>query len=208
VLDQILKLLHPFMPFITEELWAHMVEHGVKRQNLLALSEWPALSGLADDKIDEEIGWVVRLIGEIRSVRTEMNVPVATKVPLSLPGASPEVRERARRHEETISRLARLESIAFPKAAPKGTAILVVGDTTAAFPLAGVIDMGEEMKRLSREIEKSESDLAKMDAKLSNPQFMAKAKEEAVAETRERKAELEGTIKRLTAAVKRLEAAG
>ncbi len=208
VLDQILKLLHPFMPFITEELWVHMVEHGERRQNLLALSQWPVLSGLADEKIDEEIGWVVRLIGEIRSVRTEMNVPVATKVPLSLPGASPEVRERARRHEETISRLARLESIDFPKAAPKGAAVLVVGDTTAAFPLAGIIDMGEEMKRLSREIDKAESDLSKMDAKLDNPQFMAKAKEEAVIETRERKAELEGTIKQLTAAVKRLEAAG
>jgi len=208
VLDQILKLLHPFMPFITEELWAHMVEHGVKRQNLLALSEWPSLTGLADAAADEEIGWVVRLVSEIRSVRTEMNVPVATKVPLALPGANAALRERARRHEETISRLARLESIAFPKAAPKGAALIVVGDTTAAFPLAGVIDMGEEMKRLSREIDKAKSDLDKMDAKLGNPQFMAKAKEEAVEETRERKAELEGTIKRLAAAVKRLEAAG
>jgi valyl-tRNA synthetase len=207
-LDQILKLLHPFMPFITEELWAHMVEHGVKRQNLLALSEWPQLSGLADEAADEEIGWVVRLVSEIRSVRTEMNVPVATKVPLSLPGASAALRERARRHEETISRLARLESITFPKAAPKGAALIVVGDTTAAFPLAGVIDMGEEMKRLSREIDKAKSDLDKMDGKLNNPQFMAKAKEEAVEEARERKAELEGTIKRLSAAVKRLEAAG
>ena len=207
-LDQILKLLHPFMPFITEELWAHMVEHGERRENLLALSQWPVLSGLGNEKVEEEIGWLVRLISEIRSVRTEMNVPAATKVPLSLPGASPEMRERARRHEETISRMARLESIGFPKAVPKGAAVLVVGDTTAAFPLAGVIDMGEEMKRLAREIEKAESDLAKMNAKLDNPQFMAKAKEEAVAETRERKAELEGTIKRLTAAVKRLEAAG
>ncbi len=208
VLDQILKLLHPFMPFITEELWAHMVEHGVKRQNLLALGEWPVLSGLADEAVDEEIGWVVRLISEIRSVRTEMNVPVAAKVPLSLPGANAALRERARRHEETISRLARLESIAFPKAAPKGAALIVVGDTTAAFPLAGVIDMGEEMKRLIREIDKAKSDLDKMDAKLSNPQFMAKAKEEAVEEARERKAELEEAIKRLSAAVKRLEAAG
>jgi valyl-tRNA synthetase len=207
-LDQILKLLHPFMPFITEELWAHMVEHGVRRENLLALSQWPALSGLSDEAVDEEIGWVVRLVSEIRSVRTEMNVPVAAKVPLSLPGANAALRERARRHEETIGRLARLEGISFPKAAPKGAALIVVGDTTAALPLAGVIDMGEEMKRLTREIEKAQSDLDKMDAKLSNPQFMAKAKEEAVEEARERKAELEGTIKRLNAAVKRLEAAG
>jgi valyl-tRNA synthetase len=206
-LDQILKLLHPFMPFITEELWAHMVEHGEQRENLLALSQWPKLSGFTDAAVEEEIGWVVRLVSEIRSVRTEMNVPVAAKIPLALPGAGTALKERAKKHQETISRLARLESITFPKAAPKGAAVIVVGDTSAALPLAGVIDTGAEMKRLGREIEKSQGDLDKMDAKLSNPQFMAKAKEEAVEEARERKAELEEALKRLRAAVKRLEAA-
>jgi valyl-tRNA synthetase len=206
VLDQILKLLHPFMPFITEELWAHMVEHGERRRSLLALSQWPTFSGLSDAKVDEEIGWVVRLIGEIRSVRTEMNIPAAAKLPLALPGATPALRERMRRHEETISRLARLENISFPKTPPKGAALIVVGDTTAALPLGGVIDMGTEMKRLGREIDKAEGDLKKMDAKLANPQFLAKAKAVAVEETRERKGELEGTIKRLTAAVQRLRA--
>ncbi|MCP4779576.1 MAG: valine--tRNA ligase [Hyphomicrobium sp.] len=208
VLDQILKLLHPFMPFITEELWAHMVEHGEKRRSLLTLSEWPSVTGLSDEKVDDEIGWVVRLIGEIRSVRTEMNVPAAAKVPLALPGATVALRERARRHEETISRLARLESLSFPKVPPKGAALIVVGETTAALSLAGVIDMGAEMKRLEREIGKAESDLGKMDTKLANPQFLAKAKEAAVEETRERKVELEGTIKRLAAAVTRLQAIG
>jgi valyl-tRNA synthetase len=205
-LDQILKLLHPFMPYITEELWAHAVEHGEKRENLLALSQWPVFSGLVDAEVDEEIGWVVRLISEIRSVRTEMNVPVAAKLPLALPNAGPALRERAKRHEDTISRLARLDSITFPKTAPKGAAVIVVGDTSAALPLGGVIDAAAETARLGREIEKAESDLGKMDAKLSNPQFMAKAKEEAVEEARERKAELEGAIKRLTAAIRRLEA--
>jgi len=205
-LDQVLKLLHPFMPFITEELWAHMVEHGERRQSLLALSQWPTLSGLIDEAVEEEIGWVVRLVSEIRSVRTEMNVPVAAKIPLALPGASAAVKERARKHQETISRLARLESITFPKAAPKGAAMIVIGDTSAALPLAGIIDTGAEMKRLGREIEKAQGDLDKMDAKLSNPQFMAKAKEEAVEEARERKAELEEALERLRAAVKRLEA--
>ena len=204
-LDQILKLLHPFMPYITEELWAHLVEHGERRENLLALSQWPVLSGLVDAEVEEEIGWVVRLISEIRSVRTEMNVPVAAKLPLAFPNAGPALRERAKRHEETISRLARLDSIDFPKSAPKGAAAIVVGDTSAALPLGGVIDAAAETKRLGREIEKAESDLGKMDAKLSNPQFMAKAKDEAVEEARERKTELEGTIRRLKAAVRRLE---
>src|SRR5690606_8397554 len=81
-LDQILKLLHPFMPFITEELWAHMVEHGVKRDTLLALSPWPQLDGLAHAEADKELGWVVSLVSEIRSVRSEMNVPPGAKVPL------------------------------------------------------------------------------------------------------------------------------
>ena len=207
-LDQILKLLHPFMPFITEELWAHMVEHGERRENLLALSQWPKLSGLMDAAVEEEIGWVVRLVNEIRSVRTEMNVPVAAKIPLALEGAGAALKERARKHQETISRLARLEGITFPKTAPKGAAMIVIGDTSAALPLAGVIDTGAEMKRLGHgEIEKAQGDLDKMDAKLSNPQFMAKAKEEAVEEARERKAELEEMLKRLRAAVKRLEAA-
>ena len=206
-LDQILKLLHPFMPFITEELWAHMVEHGERRENLLALSQWPKLSGLMDAAVEEEIGWVVRLVNEIRSVRTEMNVPVAAKIPLALPGAGAVLKERARKHQETISRLARLEGITFPKTAPKGAAMIVIGDTSAALPLACVIDTGAEMKRLGREIEKAQGDLDKMDAKLSNPQFMAKAKEEAVEVARERKAELEEMLKRLRAAVKRLEAA-
>ncbi len=95
-LDQILKLLHPFMPFITEELWAHMVEHGEQRENLLALSQWPKLSGLTDAAVEEEIGWVVRLVNEIRSVRTEMNVPVGGQDPARASGRGRRL-ERARK---------------------------------------------------------------------------------------------------------------
>ena len=81
-LDQILKMLHPFMPFITEELWAHMVEHGVKRDDLLCLSQWPALDGLVERDAVDEVNWLVTLISEIRSVRTEMSVPAGAKIPL------------------------------------------------------------------------------------------------------------------------------
>jgi len=206
VLDQVLKMLHPFMPFITEELWAHMVEHGVARRSLLCLSEWPKLSGLADAKADAEISWVVRLVSEIRSVRSEMTIPAAAKVPLVLAGASESIRAWAREHDETVRRLARLESITFAKSAPKGSALIVAGETTAAIPLAGVIDMGEEQKRLEKEIGAAESDIAKMDAKLDNPSFIERAKPEAIAEARARKSELEAAIKRWKAALKRLEA--
>ncbi len=206
VLDQILKILHPFMPFITEELWAHMVEHGVARRSLLALSAWPDIKGLSDQKADEEMGWVIRLISEIRSVRSEMNVPAGAKVPLVITGADDSIRGWAREHDETIKRLARLDGISFAKAAPKGSALIVAGETTAAIPLEGVIDMGEERKRLSKEIGAAEADIAKMHAKLDNPNFLERAKPEAIAEARERKAELENAITRWKAALTRLEA--
>ena len=204
VLDQILKLLHPFMPFITEELWAHMVEHGVARRTILCLSEWPRLDGLVDQKAIDEINWIVRLVSEIRSVRTEMSVPAGAKIPLVIVGADADLKARVIRNDETIKRLARLDDISFAKAAPKQAALIVTGETTAALPLAGIIDMGAERKRLEKAIESANSDLGKMDAKLSNPSFMERAKEEAIEEAKERKAELEAEIKRFTAALKRL----
>ncbi len=207
-LDQILKMLHPFMPFITEELWAHMVEHGVKRDDLLVLSEWPNLDGLVERDAVDEVNWVVSLISEVRSVRTEMSVPAGAKVPLVIVGAGDAMRERVHRNDETLKRLARLDGIDFADIAPKGAALIVAGETTAALPLAGIIDMAAEKRRLAKEIDKADGDLKKMDAKLSNPQFMERAKEEAIEEAKERKAELEAEIKRFSAALKRLEDVG
>jgi valyl-tRNA synthetase len=204
-LVQILKMLLPFMPFISEELWAHMVEHGVKRDDLLALSQWPALDGLVEREAVDEVNWVVSLISEVRSVRTEMSVPAGAKVPLVIIGAGDVIRERVRRNDETLKRLARLDGIDFADIAPKGAALIVAGETTAALPLAGIIDMAAEKRRLAKEIEKADGDLKKMDAKLSNPQFLERAKEEAIEEAKERKAELEAEIKRFSAALKRLE---
>jgi valyl-tRNA synthetase len=203
-LDQILKMLHPFMPFITEELWAHMVEYGIKRDDLLCLSQWPNLDGLVEMDAVDEVNWLVTLISEIRSVRTEMSVPAGAKIPLVIVGADEEIRERIDRNEETLMRLARIDEIDFEDAAPKGAALIVAGETTAALPLAGIIDMAAEKRRLAKAIEGAEGDLAKMDAKLSNPQFMERAKEEAIEEAQERKAELEAEIKRFSAALKRL----
>jgi valyl-tRNA synthetase len=206
-LDQILKLLHPFMPFITEELWARLVEVGVERRSLLCLSTWPVLEGLADADADEEIGWVVKLVSEVRSVRNEMNVPAGAKVPLALIGAAKATRARAERHEATIERLARVDGISFAKAPPKGAAQIVIGEATAALPLAGVIDMGAERARLMREIEKAQAEVAKIEARLANASFLAKAPPEVVEEARDRKADLEATIAKLQAALKRVEAA-
>ena len=207
VLDQILKLLHPFMPFITEELWDRLVEVGVKRENLLCLSAWPLLTGLADAAADEEIGWLVNLVSEVRSVRSEMNVPAGAKTPLVMIAASKAVRARAEAYEETIKRLARIDALSFAKAAPPGSAQIVLGETTVALPLAGVIDMGSERTRLAREIEKSKAEIKKIDAKLANENFVAKAPPEVVEENRERRADFEATMRKLQAALKRVEAA-
>jgi valyl-tRNA synthetase len=207
-LDQILKLLHPFMPFITEELWGRMVEVGEQRQSLLCLSTWPDWKGLARADADAEIGWLVRLISEVRSVRSEMNVPAGAKVPLLVVGANAETRARVGRHEETILRMARAEAIRFEKSPPKGSAQLVVGEATVCLPLAGVIDMAAERKRLEKAIAGVDSDTAKMDAKLSNPNFMSRAAPEAIEEAQERKAELAGQRAKLAAALKRVATAG
>ncbi|MGE0852154.1 MAG: valine--tRNA ligase [Hyphomicrobiaceae bacterium] len=206
-LDQVLKLLHPFMPFITEELWARLVEVGVERQNLLCLSSWPELEGLTNAEADEEIGWLVRLVSEVRSVRNEMNVPAGARIPLVLVGASAALRGRAEHHEETIKRLARLDDVSHAKAPPKGSAQIVLGETIAALPLAGVVDMGAERVRLGREIEKARGEIRKIDAKLGNADFVAKAPPEVVEESRERRVDFEATLTKLQAALKRVEAA-
>ncbi len=204
-LDQILKLLHPFMPFITEELWAHMVEHGVKRESILTLSRWPVVKGLGSPEADEEIGWVVQVISDIRSVRTEMNVPAGAKVPLVVTGASPKLKERAQVHDETIMRLARLEDISFADQAPKGSALIVVGEVTLALPLEGVIDMDAARKRLGKEIDKATADKKKCEAWLDNDANVARSPEHVVELNRERVVEAGERIARLQAALKRIE---
>ena len=207
VLDHILALLHPFMPFITEEIWARTGVEGPPRAAMLALSSWPQLPGLERREADAEIGWLVRLVSEIRSVRSEMNVPAGAKVPLVLVGASPETEARARRHNDTIVRLARLDTITTAAEAPKGSAQVVVGETIAALPLAGIIDMGAERKRIAREIDKVVVEIKKVTDRLGNPQFMGKAPAEVVEELRERQADWETKAGRLKAALSRIEAA-
>jgi valyl-tRNA synthetase len=206
-LDQIMKLLHPFMPFITEELWERRAGPVRPGEELLALAAWPAFEGLADPKADEEIGWLIALVGEVRSVRSEMNVPGGAKVPLVLVGGGKAVRTRAERYDETVRRLARIEAVSFAKTPPRGAAQIVLADATAALPLAGIIDMDAERARLEREVARNEAEIAKVDARLGNEAFVAKAPPEVIEENRERKAAFEAAVKKLKAALKRLEGA-
>ncbi|AXK79826.1 valine--tRNA ligase [Pseudolabrys taiwanensis] len=204
-LDEILKLLHPFMPFITEELWAVTAEEGPKRQAVLALSDWPALEGLADDKAEAEIGWVIDLITAIRSIRAEMNINV--NIPIVLAGASVETQARAERWAEFIKRLARVSEISSSATAPEGSVQLVVRGEVAALPLKGVIDLGAERARLAKEMQKAEADIARSDNKLNNPNFVARAAEEVVEEEKEKRDEAVARKAKIAEALERLKGA-
>ena len=205
VFDRALKLLHPFMPFVTEELWSQRAP-AEGRPTLLMLAPWPEHRGLADAEADAEIGWLIRFISEVRSVRAEMNVPAGAKVPLVIAGASEETKARAARHEETLLRLARLEKVEFGKP-PPGAVQIVLDEAVLALPLAGVINIDAEQKRLKREIDKVGSEIRQLDAKLLNEKFVARAPEHVVEEQRERKTEAEAMAAKLAQALKRLEAA-
>ena len=200
--DEILKLLHPFMPFVTEELWAVTGKHDA----LLAFDKWPSLQGLADDKAEAEIGWVIDLVTAIRSVRAEMNITAA--IPVVLTGASAESKARAERWAEFIKRLARVSDISSAATAPKGSVQLVVRGEVAALPLKGVIDLAAERARLAKEMQKADADIARVDAKLNNPNFMARAPEEVVEEEQEKREEALARKTKIAEALDRLKDAG
>ncbi len=207
VRDQVLALLHPFMPFVTEELWAVTAEASSGRATLLALAPWPQPEGLQDDAAEGEIGWVVDLVTAIRSVRAEMNISPATPLPLALAGVSADTRARAGRWGEFLKRLARLADITFVDAAPPGSMQLLVRGETAALPLKGVVDLGAERARLQKEMGKVEADIKRVDGKLGNADFLARAPEEVVEGEREKRDEALARTAKIIEALERLKGA-
>ncbi|GLQ57904.1 valine--tRNA ligase [Devosia nitrariae] len=187
VLDHILKMLHPFMPFVTEELWGETGKAGPVRESQLILAEWPQMQGLEDPQADGELTWLMELISTVRSVKTEMNVPAGAKLPLVVVGASTETMRRLVESTSLITRLARLEAITPMASVPPGSAQFVVGEATWALPLGGVIDIDVEKTRLAKEIDKLDGEIAGIDRKLANEQFVAKAPEEVIEEQRSRR---------------------
>ncbi|MFL5148860.1 MAG: valine--tRNA ligase [Microvirga sp.] len=253
VLDQICKLLHPFMPFLTEELWAStstplagafpsplagegreggpgdFAPEGATRADsspggstlapdpspqgggessgpVLALAPWPALEGLVDEAAEAELGWVVELISEIRSARSETNVPAGAQIPLLLVNPSAAARARATRWDETIRRLARLSAITVAESAPRSSVQLIVRGEVAALPLEGVVDLEAEVARLDKERAKLAGDIDKIDAKLANADFLARAPEEIVDEQRERRDAAQARRRKIEEALARLNA--
>ena len=200
--DEILKILHPFMPFITEELWE--VTEPQKRDGLLALAEWPSLEGIGDAKAEAEIGWVIEVITDVRSVRAEMNVNVT--LPLVMVRVGDHVWDRAQRWSEFIKRMAKISEVRREPVPKEHTIQLVVRGETVGLVLSG-IDLAAERARLDKEMAKCDADIVRVDNKLANADFLKRAPEEVVEGEREKRAEAETRKVKLAEARKRLEAA-
>jgi len=200
VLDQCYILLHPFMPFLTEELWGLTGT----RSKMLVHGDWPTYGlDLIDEKADREMNWVIALIDEIRSARAQMRVPVGLKLPMVLTALDDRGREALARNRALIDRLARIDGIT-EGTAPKGAVTIPVEGGGFALPLEGVIDISAEKARLSKSLEKIEKDVASLKGRLSNPKFTASAPEEIIEETQSNLALNEEEAAKLRAALARL----
>jgi valyl-tRNA synthetase len=205
--DQILKLLHPFMPFVTEELWEKTAAdpRAEKRESLLVVAEWPKVAvPHGAEAAASEMHWLIELIKGVRSVRAEMNVPAAAKIPMVLANASEISAARLAKHIDVIATLARLSAAEAAPAIPKGSAQFVLGEAVVALPLGDVIDFAKERARLEKDLKKAHDEIARFDAKLSNEQFVSKAPEEVLTEQREKRAEAAALAARLSDAIGRL----
>ncbi len=202
--DQILKVLHPFMPFVTEELWR--VTSNRHREPTLALAPWPGQQPVFADA-HEEVAWLVDLVSSIRSVRTEMNVPAGALVQLALINPSMTMLERVERWDDSLNRLARISGTITVQKIPSSAVQIVVGADTVALELAGVIDLAAERARLVKEMAKCDADIARVDAKLGNPNFVARAPEEVVEEEKEKREEAQARKAKIAEALERLQGA-
>jgi len=209
-LDQTLKLMHPVMPFITEELWDKTAGEGAPRDEATLIgASWPALpDNFVDVGAEAEIGWLVDLVTEIRQLRAEMNVPPSAKPPLAFVSPDATTAERMARHRDLILTLGRVSELGSAEAAPAGAVTFVSGGATAALSLAGIIDLAAERARLQKEIAAFDSDIGHVNKKLGNPNFVARAASEVVDEQREKLAEAEAGKAKLEAALARLDAMG
>ena len=201
VLDQSMILLHPIMPFITEELWGTTG----RRAKMLVHSDWPTYgSELDDPQARREMNWVTGLIDEVRSARAQMHVPAGLKVAMLRHDLDRAALQALGNNQALILRLARLESITQADTSPKGAITVSVEGGRFSIPLAGIIDIGEEKARLNKTIEKLQKELSGLRGRLKNPNFVASAPPEVVEESREKLALGDEEIEKLSKALSRL----
>ncbi len=202
VLEQCLVLLHPIMPFITEELW----QTTTKRDQLLALTDWPTYTtaDLLDAEADRELNWVIGLIESIRSARQQMHVPAGLKVPMLVTEMDEAAQGAWDRNEVMIKRLARVESLERADSFPKGTVSIAAPGASFGLPLAGLIDIDAEKARLQKSLDKLGKEIGGLKGRLNNPKFAASAPEEVVAEAQANLAARQEEADQLQAALDRL----
>ncbi|WP_336968846.1 valine--tRNA ligase [Sphingobium aromaticiconvertens] len=198
--DQILVMLHPFMPFITEELWHAM---GSREKDLI-VAQWPQLVVAPDIEAGQEIDWLIRLVSAVRTARTELNVPPGAKMKAHIREAGDLTRARIERQTAALGRLARIEALSFDPAPDGGAAQVVVDEATFVLPLEGVIDLAAEKARLAKALAGAEKERDSLAGRLSNAAFVEKAKPEAIAKAREDHADKTAEADRLKAALDRL----
>ncbi|MCL6250945.1 valine--tRNA ligase [Altererythrobacter sp. KTW20L] len=200
VLDQILVMLHPFMPFITEELWHAQGD----RPYELILAKWPEPAACVDAEAKAEVDWLIALVGNLRTAKNELGISPGAKLDAFLPDPSPATRGVIERNPAVIERLARLNGIRF-EAAPAGAAMQIgAGDANLVVPLEGVIDIAAEKARLAKALELSTKEARSLEGRLNNPSFVEKAKPEAVEKARADHAIHAAEAERLSAALARL----
>lgn len=204
VLDQIIVMLHPFMPFITEELWHKMAEdHGGRNYDLI-VAKWPEPKAEVDAEAKAEVDWLIRLISATRTAKVELNIPPGTKMSAFVRDGDASLQNRIARQTPALDRVGRLEDISFDPAPEGATAQIVIDDATYVLPLAGAIDIDAEKGRLTKALEASQKEAKSLNGRLSNPNFVEKAKPEAVDKARSDLAEKEAEAERLQAALDRL----
>ena len=196
VIDQILVMLHPFMPFITEELWHAM---GVRRYDLIH-AKWPEPEAEVDALGKAEIDWLVKLVSEVRTARTELNVPPGARLSFAVTGANEQTRLRLETHSGAIARLARIAQ----SDAIGGEAQIVVDEATYVLALGDAVDLEAERTRITKAIEAISKESDSLASRLNNPAFVERAKPEAVEKARADHAEKSAEVERLSAALTRL----
>ena len=205
VLDALLHILHPIMPFLTEELWQEL---GARDNALLATSPWPEHDPqLVDAAAGAEMDWVIRLVGQVRTVRAEMSVPAGTVVPAALSGASAENSDCLARHGALIARLAKLD-LGAGETGSKGAVRLVHDEASLVLDLAGIVELDAERARLGRELDRLAGDIAKIEKKLGDKRFIEKAPVHVQETQHERRAEAEAARQKIAAALERIGAGG
>ena len=199
VLDEIFKLLHPFMPFMTEELWDHMSGD----RGLLCHAPWPQ-PNFSDSDAADEINWLVELVSGLRSAKAEMNVPPSATAPLVVVGASDETASWLLRHDPAVKRLGRVDDIILEQDVPKGAAQVVIREATFCLPLGALIDLDAEKARIEKALSKVDADMEKIGKKLANEKFLSNARPEIVESERAKQADLESQREKLAAALQRV----